>query len=132
MMTDPIADMLTRIRNASAVKKSEVAIPYSRLKHEIANVLVKENYLSRAEKIEDQKQTPTLRLVLKYRSNGKPYIKHIRRLSVPSRRMYVTKDNLPHVLNDYGIALISSSQGIMTNKAAKKARIGGELLLEIW
>src|SRR3990167_6027731 len=123
MMTDPIADMLTRIRNASAVKKSEVAIPYSRLKHEIANVLVKENYLSRAEKIEDQKQTPTLRLVLKYRSNGKPYIKHIRRLSVPSRRMYVTKDNLPHVLNDYGIALISSSQGIMTNKAAKKARI---------
>ncbi|OGY90395.1 MAG: 30S ribosomal protein S8 [Candidatus Komeilibacteria bacterium RIFCSPLOWO2_01_FULL_52_15] len=132
MMTDPIADMLTRIRNASAAKRSEVLLPYSRLKHEIARVLTEENYLARAERIEEEGTTPKLRLVLKYRSNGRPYIKHLRRLSVPSRRLYVNTERLPHVLNGFGIALISSSKGIMTNKRARKEKIGGELLLEIW
>jgi small subunit ribosomal protein S8 len=124
--------MLTRIRNASASKKPEVLLPYSRLKHAIADVLVGENYLAKVEKIETVGVVPQLRLVLKYRSNGKPYIKHIKRLSIPSRRIYVTKDSLPRVLNGYGIALISSSQGIMTNKQARKTHTGGELLLEIW
>lgn len=132
MLTDPIADMLTRIRNASAVKKAEVVLPFSNLKFEIAKVLVDENYLAKAEKIEDDSKKPNLRLVLKYRSNGKPYIKHIKRLSTPSRRMYVTKDAIPKVLNNYGIALISSSQGIMSSKQARRTRIGGELILEIW
>jgi small subunit ribosomal protein S8 len=132
MMTDSIADMLTRMRNASAVKKTDVILPYSRMKHQIADVLLQENYLAKVEKIDDETAKPKLRLVLKYRSNGKPFIKHIRRLSVPSRRVYVTKDSLPRVLNDFGIALISSSRGIMTNKQARKDKIGGELLLEIW
>ncbi|MEK7583949.1 MAG: 30S ribosomal protein S8 [Patescibacteria group bacterium] len=131
MMTDPIADMLTQIRNASAVKKVEVVIPYSRLKHEIATVLMQENYLAKVEKTGDDKK-PRLSLTLKYRNNGKPYIKHLRRLSVPSRRMYVTKDSLPRVLNDFGIAIISSSSGIMTNKQARRSKIGGELILEVW
>jgi small subunit ribosomal protein S8 len=131
MITDPIADMLTRIRNASASKKQEVVMPYSRLKHAIADTLVGENYLAKVEKVETT-SIPQLRLVLKYRSNGKPYIKHIKRLSIPSRRIYVTKDTLPRVLNGFGIALISSSQGIMTNKQARKNNTGGELLLEIW
>lgn len=130
-MTDPIADMLTRIRNASASQKSEVLLPYSRLKHEIARVLAAENYVAKTEKLEDGVK-PQLRIVLKYRSNGKPYIKHVKRLSIPSRRVYVTKDTLPRVLNGYGIAVISSSRGIMTNKQAWKAQVGGELLLEVW
>ena len=130
-MTDPIADMLTRIRNASASQRPEVILPYSRLKHEIAKVLAGENYIAKAEKLDDGPKKQ-LRLVLKYRSNGKPYIKHVKRLSVPSRRVYVTKDTLPRILNGYGIALISSSRGIMTNKQAWKAQVGGELLLEVW
>lgn len=132
MMTDPIADMLTRIRNASAVKRPDVILPYSHLKHEIARVLAGENFLAKVEKIEAIPHKPQLRLVLKYRSNGKPYIKHIRRLSIPSRRLYVTKDAIPRVLNGFGVSLISSSKGIMTNKQARKERMGGELLLEIW
>lgn len=131
MITDPIADMLTRIRNASAIQKTEVVLPYSRMKHDIAQVLVNENFIARAEKISDGAK-PQLRLVLKYRTNGKSYIKHLKRLSVPSRRVYVTKDSLPRVLNGYGIAVISSSQGIMTNKEARKKSVGGELLLEVW
>jgi small subunit ribosomal protein S8 len=131
MMTDPIADMLTRVRNASAVRKSEVVLPYSNLKYEISRVLVDENYLAKAEKIEDGKK-PKLKIVLKYRSNGKPYIKHIKRLSSPSKRTYVSKETIPYVLNGFGIALISSSQGIVSNKEARKQKIGGELILEIW
>ncbi|MBI4090528.1 MAG: 30S ribosomal protein S8 [Candidatus Komeilibacteria bacterium] len=131
-MTDPIADMLTRIRNASASQKSEIVLPYSRMKHEIAKVLAVENYVAKAEKLETEGMRSQLRIVLKYRSNGKPYIKHVKRLSVPSRRVYVTKDTLPKILNGYGIAVISSSRGIMTNKQAWKAQVGGELLLEVW
>lgn len=130
MMTDPIADMLTRLRNAALAHKAEVMLPYSRLKHEIANVLARESFLTKVEKLEGP--LPQLRLILKYRSNGKPYLKHVRRVSVPSRRVYVTRESLPRVLNDYGIAVISSSRGILTNKEARKAKIGGELLLEIW
>lgn len=131
MMTDPIADMLTRIRNSSAVRKSEIVLPYSNLKFEVARVLVDENYLSKVEKVEDGNK-PKLKIVLKYRSNGKPYIKHIKRLSSPSKRVYVSKETIPYVLNGYGIALISSSQGIVSNKIARKTKVGGELLLEIW
>jgi small subunit ribosomal protein S8 len=131
MMTDPIADMLTQIRNASASQKPEILLPYSRLKHEIARVLADENYLAKVERIETGKKLQ-LRIILKYRSNGKPYIKHVRRLSIPSRRVYVTKDSMPRILNGYGLAVISSSRGVMTNKQARKFQVGGELLLEIW
>lgn len=131
MITDPIADMLTRIRNASAVKKPEVTMPYSRLKHEIANVLVAESYLAKAERVDDER-LPSLRVVLKYRTNGRPYIKHLKRLSVPSRRLYVPKDRIPRALNGYGTVVLSSSHGILTNKQARRVGVGGELLLEIW
>lgn len=132
MITDPIADMLTRIRNASAVKKPELIMPYSRLKHAIANVLADENFINGVVKIGEEGAVPQLKITLKYRSNGRPYIKHVKRLSVPSRRVYVTKDTIPTVLNNFGIAIISSSKGILTNKQARKEHVGGELLLEIW
>ena len=131
MMTDPIADMLTRIRNASAVKKAEIVLPYSRLKHAIAETLARENYLAKVERLDDT-SIPRLRLVLKYRSNGKPYIKHLKRLSMPSRRLYVTHDSVPRALNGFGTLVISSSKGIITGREARANKVGGELLLEVW
>jgi len=138
MTSDTIADMLTQIRNAMAVKKPEVILPYSRLKHEIAKVLESEKYILKVEKIslnqesEFQGKFDRLRLVLKYRSNGAPYIRHIKRLSKPSRRIYVTADSMPQVLNGLGIALLSTSKGLLTSKQARKDKVGGELMFEIW
>ncbi len=138
MPSDTIADMLTRIRNAMAVRKADIVLPYSRIKHEIARVLEQEKYILKVEKIEaDPKgeKAPTyaqLRLVLKYRSNGVPYIRHIRRISKPSKRVYVTVEKLPTVLNGLGLAVLSTSAGLRTNKQARKEMVGGELMFEIW
>lgn len=130
MMTDPISDMLTRIRNALAVKKQEVVLPYSKIKHEIAKILKKEGYIADLEKIEDK--FTNLKLVLLYQANGQPALSHIKRISKPGRRIYVPKDRIPFVLNDLGLAILSTSRGLMTNKQARRARIGGELMFEIW
>ena len=127
-MTDPIADMLTRIRNASLVKKSEVLVPYSKIKEKIAETLVQEKYIASSEVIEGGK---LLQLKLIYHNN-KPAISHIKKISKPGCRVYVSKDKLPKVLNGYGLAIISTSAGIMTNKTAKAKAVGGELLCEIW
>ncbi|MFH0874263.1 MAG: 30S ribosomal protein S8 [Candidatus Komeilibacteria bacterium] len=138
MMTDPIADLLTRIRNASAVKKAEVVLPYSRLRHEVAKVLENEKYVLRTEKIpavkpgEDGPRYDQLRIVMRYRSNGSPVIRHIKRVSRPSRKTYVTVDKIPTVLNGLGLAVLSTSKGLLTNIEARKAKIGGELMFEIW
>jgi len=129
MMTDPIADMLTRIRNAVAVNKPEVVLPYSKIKHAIAKILVKEEYLESAEKIDEK--FSNLKLVLKY-NNKKPVITHIKRISKPGRRVYVGKDSIPFVLNDLGIAVMSTSRGVMSNRQARRSRVGGELICEIW
>ena len=129
MMTDPIADMLTRIRNAVAVNKPEVVLPYSKIKLAIAKILVKEEYLESAEKIDEK--FSNLKLVLKY-NNKKPVITHIKRISKPGRRVYVGKDSIPFVLNDLGIAVMSTSRGVMSNKQARRSRVGGELICEIW
>ena len=129
MMTDPIADMLTRIRNAVAVNKPEVVLPYSKIKHAIAKILVKEAYLDSAEKIEEK--LSQLRLVLKY-SDKRPAITHIKRISKPGRRVYVNQESIPFVLNDLGIAVMSTSRGVMSNKQARRARVGGELICEVW
>lgn len=129
-MTDPIADMLTRIRNAAAVKKAEVVLPYSKLKFNIAKILEKENYLSKVEKIKTGK-FDELRIELKYTSHG-PAIRHIKRISKPGQRIYSAGKELPRVLNGYGLAILSTSKGIMTNKEAKSQNIGGELVCEIW
>ncbi len=136
-MTDPIADLLTRVRNAVAVKHAEVVMPYSRLRHEVAKVLEAEKYVFKVEKIAAATdgtgpRYDQLRIVLRYRSNGAPTIKHLKRISRPSHKVYVGSDRIPTVLNGLGLAVISTSQGVLTNRQARKANIGGELLFEIW
>lgn len=127
-MTDPIADMLTRIRNATLAKKMEVLVPISKIKQKIAETLVKENYLAEMNVIEQGK---FLLLKLKY-NNKKPALIHIKKISRPGCRIYVSKDKIPKILNGLGVAILSTSSGIMTNKEAKQKKIGGELLCEIW
>ncbi|MFA6307855.1 MAG: 30S ribosomal protein S8 [Patescibacteria group bacterium] len=129
-MTDPIADMLTRIRNAVAVKKPEVVLPYSKLKFNVAKILESEAYIGKVEKIKNGK-FDELKIELKYTANG-PAIRHIKRLSTPGQRIYAAGKELPHILNGYGLAILSTSKGIMTNKEAKRQNIGGELMCEIW
>jgi len=130
MITDPISDMLTRIRNASAVRKSEVLMPFSKLKFEIAKVLKHENYIVNVERIEEGK-FPKLKVKLKY--DGKiSSIQNIKRVSTPGRRIYVSKEEIPTVLNRLGIAILSTPQGLMTDKQARRAGIGGEVLCELW
>lgn len=131
MMTDPIADMLTRIRNAQAVKKQDIVLPYSNIKYEILKLLAREEYIESVNKI-TEKVYPELHVVLKYKEDKKPFIEHIKRISKPGQRIYVSKDKLPKILNDFGVAILSTSQGIMTNKKARRVKMGGELLFEIW
>ncbi len=136
-MTDPIADMFTRIRNASAVRKDEVVMPMSKMKYEIAKILVKEGWISRAEIIAGglnarHSQFDQLKLVLKYQKNGTAYIKGIKRVSKTGARVYVGTDKIPTVLNNYGIAILSTSSGLMTNKEAHRKNIGGELIGEVY
>lgn len=129
MMTDPIGDLLTRIRNASRAQKPETVVPYSKLKFAIAEILRNEGYLARVEKIEDRHGS--IRITLKY-DGDRPKIVHLGRVSKPGRRVYAKKDALPKVLNNYGCAVISTPRGLMTNKAAAKAGLGGEVLCEVY
>jgi len=131
MNTDPIADMLTRIRNAQAVNKKEVLIPFSKIKFEIAKILKHEDYINEVEKIEEGK-FPQVKIELKYKDKKTPVIREIRRISKPGYRVYVNKGKIPVVLNNLGIAIISTSQGLMTNKEARRKGVGGEILCEIW
>ena len=130
MMTDPISDMLTRIRSGLAVKKQEVILPYSKIKHEIAKILKKEGYIKDVEKVEDK--FSNLKLVLLYKEDGKPALSHIKRVSKSGLRIYVSHDKIPFILNDLGLAILSTSKGLMTNKQARRAKIGGEVMFEIW
>lgn len=141
MHTDPISDMLTRIRNAQAVGKLEVVMPYSKLKHAIADLLYQEGWITSVEKNSISKQVKKftkknndfdyLKIGIKY-EHDHPKIKLIKRVSKPGRRIYMTKDKLPSVLSGYGIAIISTSKGVMTNLQAKKQGIGGEIICEIY
>ena len=131
MMTDPISDMLTRIRNAVTVKKHEVLVPYSRLKLNIAQILEKEQYILGV-KTEEVGGHKWLNIGLRYMDNKIPAIKNLSRVSKPGRRIYVNKENLPVVLNKYGMAIISTSKGLLTSAEAKKMGIGGEVLCEIY
>ena len=128
-MTDPIADMLTRIRNASAVKKAEVVIPFSKIKLAIAEILAKEGYVGKVKKIDDH--YGQIVITLKY-EKGNAVITSIKRVSKSGRRVYTGKDKLPRVLNNLGIAILSTSKGIMTNKQAGKDSIGGEVICEVY
>jgi len=130
MITDPIADMLSRIRNAQAVNKSEVLMPFSKLKFELAKILKHENYIEALEKIEEAK-FPQIKIVLKY-ENKQPAISSIKRISKPGKRVYVSKNMIPSVLNNFGILIISTSSGLMTNQEARRKNVGGEILCEVW
>jgi len=132
-MTDPIADMLTRIRNAQAVRKTEVFLSFSNFKYSLANILAKEGWIESAEKkVSGVKNLDEIGIKLKYHKSGKPTIMSLKRISKPGRRVYADYDHLPYVLNGLGMAIISTSRGLMTNKEARRAKIGGEVVCEIY
>ena len=130
-MTDPIADMLTRIRNAQAVHKPTVVVPFSKLKHKLALILQQQNFISGVEKTTTA-SWPTLQLTLRYLPDGQSAIQALNRISKPGRRIYAQKKQLPYVQNNYGFAIVSTSQGLMTNKDARKKNLGGEVICEIY
>ncbi len=129
-MNDPIADMLTRIRNAQAVKLEEVFVPFSKIKKRMAEILKAEGYLADFEEQEGQRG-PKLRLLLKY-EQGKGIIDTLERISKPGRRVYRRATELPKVLQGLGISIISTSKGLMTDREAKKQKLGGEIICKIW
>ena len=129
-MQDPIADMLTRVRNAQGVAKSHVAMPSSKLKVAIANVLKNEGYIADFS-VEGEQVKKTLVITLKYHRN-KPVIEHIRRVSRPGLRIYKTTDALPKPLGGMGMAVLSTSVGVISDRAARAANVGGEVLLVVW
>ncbi len=130
-ITDAIADMLTRIRNAGSAKHESVDIPASNLKRSIANILLEEGYIKNFEEISDGKQG-VLRVSLKYTNNKQNVITGIKRISKPGLRVYAGKDELPKVLGGLGIAIISTSKGIMTDRKARVDGVGGEVLAFVW
>jgi small subunit ribosomal protein S8 len=129
MMTDPIADMLTRIRNASAVKKKEVVVPFSKIKMGIAGILIKQGYLVAAE--EKKEKHPYILLTLKF-TGGMPAITNLKRVSKPGHRRYVKSEDIKAVLNGFGTAIYSTPKGLLTNEEARKMKVGGELICEVY
>ncbi len=130
-ITDAIADMLTRVRNASSAKHETVDIPASNIKKDIARILLDEGYVKGVEFIEDGKQG-IIRIALKYTGNKQNVISGIKRISKPGLRVYASKDELPKVLGGLGIAIISTSKGVMTDKKARAEGVGGEVLAFVW
>ena len=130
MMTDPIADMLTRIRNANQMRKDTVVIPTSKVKSAILEVLKNEGFIADYAVSADIKSETTI--TLKYTENNQRVIKGLKRISKPSLHVYSKAEDLPKVLNGLGIAIISTSQGIMSDKEARKLKIGGEVLAYVW
>ena len=130
-ITDPIADMLTRIRNANTSKHKTVDVPASNVKRAIAEILFKEGYIKAFEEIDDGNQG-IIRITIKYDEKGNKVIAGLKRISKPGLRVYANKEELPKVLNGLGIALISTSKGMMTDKEAREKGIGGEVLAYVW
>ena len=131
VMTDPIADMLTRIRNANQMKHLTVLVPASKIKLEILNVIKNEGYIEDVEFVEDGKQG-TIKVTLKYTEKKERVIKGITRISKPGLRVYAKSTEMPKVLNGLGIAIVSTSKGLMTDKNARKESLGGEVLAYVW
>lgn len=131
VMTDPIADMLTRIRNANRMRHPEVQMPNSKVKQEVLNVLVQEGYINGYEVVKDGVQG-FIKVALKYTNSNERVIKGLKRISKPGLRVYAKVEDLPRVLNGLGIALISTSKGIMTDKQARLNQVGGEVLAYVW
>ena len=130
-ITDPIADMLTRIRNANSAKHETVDVPVSNMKKAIADILLEEGYIKSYEIIDDGKQG-MIHITLKYGANKEKVISGLQRVSKPGLRVYAGRDELPRVLKGLGIAIISTSKGIMTDKKARAEKIGGEVLAFVW
>ncbi len=131
VVTDPIADMLTRIRNAITAKHADVEIPASKTKQAVIDILVEEGYIAGYEIIEKELQN-TIKVTLKYGHKGERVITGLKRISKPGLRVYVKCENLPKVLNGLGIAIVSTSKGIMTDKKARGLNLGGEVLAYVW
>ncbi|MBO5884472.1 MAG: 30S ribosomal protein S8 [Clostridia bacterium] len=131
ILTDPIADMLTRIRNAITAKHQEVKIPASKEKMSILNILINEGYIKEANFVEEG-TIKNIIVSLKYDNNGESVIQGLRRISKPGLRVYAEKDKLPKVINGLGIAIISTNKGILTDKQARSLNVGGEVLAFVW
>ena len=131
-ITDPIADMLTRIRNASNSKHKTVDIPASNMKLSIAKILFEEGYIKSYEEIKEENNQGVIRITIKYTEKGKKVIDGLKRISKPGLRVYASKEELPKVLNGLGIAIISTSQGLKTDKEARQLGVGGEVLAYVW
>ena len=131
-MTDPVADMLTRIRNACGSKHRRVDIPASKLKIEIARILKENNYITDFRTVESEEGRPLLRVILKYAQGGQPVIRDLQRVSTPGLRKYVGVGEIPRVRNGLGVAILSTSQGLLSDKQARQRRTGGELLALVW
>ena len=131
-MSDPIADMLTRIRNANTAKHDTVDVPSSKMKLAIADILVKEGYIKKFDVVEDGGFS-TIRITLKYgKDNNEKIISGLKRISKPGLRVYAGREDMPKVLGGLGIAIVSTNQGVMTDKEARKAGVGGEVLAFVW
>ena len=129
-MTDPITDMLNQIRNAKAVAKQEVSIPFSKVKYEIAKILAQENFIGEVKTVVKGK-VKTMKIVLKY-DNGVSKILDLKRVSKPGQRIYAKVSEIKKVKGGYGISVVSTSKGLMTNKEAHKLKLGGEVICEVW
>jgi small subunit ribosomal protein S8 len=131
MMTDPIADMLTRIRNAVRIERSVVEVPLSNVKRGLAEVLKREGFIWDWSEVESQ-PVNHLRLELKYGPNGERLIRHIKRVSKPGKRVYGRSDSLKPILNGLGISILSTSKGVISDREARTQKLGGEILCELW
>ncbi|MGM0877601.1 MAG: 30S ribosomal protein S8 [Bacillota bacterium] len=131
VMTDPIADMLTRIRNANMVRHEKLEFPASKIKKEIAEILKREGFVRDVEYVEDNKQG-IIRIFLKYGSNNERVITGLKRISKPGLRVYAKAGEVPRVLNGLGIAIVSTSQGVLSDKEARAKQTGGEVLAYVW
>jgi small subunit ribosomal protein S8 len=133
MMTDPIADMLTRIRNANTAFHDEVLMPSSKLKEALAGILQREGYITGFEVLDDATRPGRqLKIVLKYTSDRKRTISGLKRVSKPGLRVYSASESVPRVLGGMGISILSTNQGLMTDREARKRRVGGEILCQVW
>ena len=131
-MTDPIADMLTRIRNASRARRDSVDVPASKLKLEILRVLKEQGYIRDYKLIDEEKPQPSVRILLKYGPERTQAISGVRRVSTPGRRVYTGKDRIPRVVGGLGVAVLSTPRGVMSDREARRTGVGGEVLCYVW
>ncbi|HEX7415859.1 MAG TPA: 30S ribosomal protein S8 [Smithellaceae bacterium] len=131
-MTDPIADMLTRIRNANKARFKSVNVYMSQMNVNIAKVLKKAGYINSYDNVKDEKGQQMLKIALKYPDTKRAVITDIKRISKPGRRVYVASDSIPKVLNGYGISVLSTSRGVITDEEARELNVGGEILCKVW